>query len=118
MTMTALDAWTIFRAVNLGQEEGAAALANLSEEDKKAYDTHVDDFQFKLAQIGIEANNEAAEAFAEKGHLLEGKRRADYTAQDYRTFLDVVDGTKYEKLHLTAFFSVQNNAVLLDLIKP
>lgn len=121
MSLTPHAAWLIFRADKLGQEEGKAALKNMTGPEFQAYECLVEDFEFQLAQIGVEAQNEAAALWDTRPatkNMLEYIKPYLWTAYHYEELVSVFKDSKYEQLHLSAFFRVQNAELLLDLVKP
>lgn len=121
MAITALKAWTIFKASSLGQEEGTNAINRLMMDgDTAEYEAHVADFDLALTQTVIKVQNEGAALL--NGHPIQDRLATlpahDYTAADYRDLVTVFEGSEYEKLHLSAFFRIQNVELLFDLIKP
>lgn len=120
MTINKVLAWTIFRADKLQQPEGKAAVDALSKSDFEAYEIFAEQFDMELAQIGVEAQNEAA-AIMEKHpelHALELIRPSNWNAMDYRMLVTPFEGSKFERLHLSAMFRVANAELLLELVKP
>jgi hypothetical protein len=112
--MTKETAWVIFRADKLGQPEAKAAIDALTEDEWNSYQSHTEEFDYKLAQIGIEAQNEAHPEM----QIAESKSAYLWVAEDYRKVVTVFEGSKYEKLHLSALFGIANNELLLELVKP
>jgi hypothetical protein len=120
MNLTKEKAWIIFRADKLQEMEGKLALNHLTKAEFDAYECHAEDFELELAKIGVEANNEAAaimEAHPELSYL-DTVKPYNWNAMDYRNIVLPFAGSKFEKLHLSAMFRVQNNELLLELVKP
>ena len=120
-SITKESAWTIFKSHALGQPEAEAALVRMTDEEMDAYECWVEDFQLKLAQIGAEAQNEAAAIWAEHPSTKEalyaiGPSR--WTADNYWSLVSIFKGSKFEQLHLSAMFHFSNNELLLELAKP
>lgn len=118
--LTKEKAWVIFRADQLGHIEAKAALDNLSKEEFDAYECWAEEFDFEIAKIGVEAQNEAA-ALTEVNIVIEelrAKRHDLWTSEDYTNLVKQFEGSKYETLHLSALFRVPNNEFLLELVKP
>lgn len=119
-SITKEKAWDIFRADKLGHEEGQQALVNMTDLEMDDYQTYEQIFEMKLAQIGVEAQNEAAAIMEANPELqyLTTKPLYSWTVADYTNVVKPFEGSKYEKLHLSAMFRVQNNELLLELVKP
>lgn len=121
MTITPTQAWTIFRADKLGQPEGKSALANMTGPERQAYEVLADDFDLKLAQIGVEAQNEAATIAGDNPTLIaevETTKPHNWTVDHYVGMVSMFKGSKFERLHLSAMFGIPNNELLLELVKP
>ena len=121
MSLTKQSAWTIFKAVSLGQPEGEQAISRMRKPEFEAYECLREDFEMELAKVGVAAQNEAAalnEANAELIGTLQAKRPYLWTAADYRSMVSLFEGSKYEQLHLSAAFRLDNRALLLELAKP
>jgi hypothetical protein len=121
MTLTKIAAWTMFRAQMLQQIEGANAINSLTKEELEQYEEFAAEFEMELAKVGIEAQNEAAglhETCDYAVQTLEAKKPYEWVAEDYRMLVEIYEGSKYEKLHLAHIFRIQNNELLLDLVKP
>lgn len=121
MSLTKQSAWLIFEADKLGQEQGKSALKRMTKDEFDAYECYVEDFEYALAKVGVEASNEAAtlqEANRVDIEVLQAKRPYLWVAEDYRNLLKVFEGSKYEQLHLSAMFRYENSALLLSLAKP
>lgn len=121
MSITKEKAWVIFRADRLGHEEAAPALDNMTQDEFYDYSQHADDFDYKLAQIGIEAQNEAAaimEAHPHTQEVLGSKKPWELVADDYWALISQFKGSKFERLHLSAMFGQPNSELLLELVKP
>lgn len=120
MAMSELQAWTIFKASILGQEEGEAAVNALLGDEAAEYEAHTAKFQASLAEKVIEIQNECVALTVGNPvvQYLELIPAYDLTANDYRKLVGLFEGSKYEKLHLTAFLRIQNQTLLLDLVKP
>jgi hypothetical protein len=121
MTLTKIAAWTMFRAQMLQQIEGANAIASLSKEEFEQYEEYVTEFEMELAKLGVEAQNELAhlhETCEFAVRTLQAKKPYEWVAEDYRMLVEIYEGSKYEKLHLAHIFRIQNNELLLDLVKP
>lgn len=118
--MSKLNAWTIFRAEKLGHEEAEDALSNMTEDESEQYAERVKEFEMELAQIGIEAQNEAAALTEGNDDIayLQNVKPWDWKATDYVTVVEVFKESKFEKLHLSALFRINNSEILLDLVKP
>jgi hypothetical protein len=121
MTLTKIAAWTMFRDQMLGQIEGQTAIDALNKDDFMVYECYAEEFEMELAKVGIEAQNEAAglhETCDYAVQTLEAKKPYEWVAEDYRMLVEIYEGSKYEKLHLAHIFRIQNNELLLDLVKP
>lgn len=120
MPMSKLHAWTIFKSATLQKEEGLNAIAALMDEDAEAYWAHGADLDLELSQAIIEVQNEGADLLNGHSvqHRLESVPAYAYTAADYRDLVTVFEGSLYEKLHLSAFFRINNSELLFDLVKP
>lgn len=121
MPMSKLHAWTIFKSVTQGQEQGLNAVAALVGNEVTEYQEHVEQLNAEMAVHGIAAQNECAalfEANKEVAEHLELTPAHQWVAADYRSLANVLEGSVYEKLHFTAFFRVQNSELLFDLVKP
>jgi hypothetical protein len=119
--LTKEKAWVIFRADKLGHIEGKAAVDALSKEEFDAYECYAEDFELELAKIGVEAQNEAAaiwEEYPTTKAVLESIKPYNWTTDEYGELLEVFRGSKFEKLHLSAMFRVNNAELLLELVKP
>lgn len=120
MTLTKEKAWVIFRADTLQQPEGKAALNAMTKAEFEAYECYAEEFDLEIAQIGMEAQNEAA-ALTEGSivlDMLQAKKQHSWTAADYINLISVFRDSKFETLHLSAMFRVPNNELLLELVKP
>lgn len=120
-TLTKEKAWTIFRADKLGQPEGKAAIDALTEEEWNSYQSWTEEFDLKLAQIGVEAQNEGAtiwEAHPNTQEALAGIPQHSFTADHYWSLISMFKGAKYETLHLSSLFAINNAELLLELVKP
>lgn len=121
MTVTPDRAWAIFKADKLGQPEGKAARDSFTLDESNAFEEHVDEFEAKLAQIGVEAQNEAATIAEDNPELVaevDAMKPYDWTADHYVRVVSLFKGTKYEKLHLSSAFRIANGELLLDMVKP
>lgn len=121
MSITKQSAWLIFESEKLGQEQGKQALKKMSKDEHDAYLCWFDDFELAVAQVGIAAQNEAAELQEQHKielEVLQAKRPYLWNAEDYRTLVTLFEGSKYEQLHLSAMFRYQNFELLLQLAKP
>lgn len=120
MPMSKLHAWTIFKSVTTGQEEGLNAVTALVGDEVDEYQAHVEQINLELAEKVIEVQNEGASLL--KDHpvalALEATPSHLWVAQDYRDLVSIFEGSKHELLHLTAFFRVQNTPLLFELVKP
>lgn len=120
MSITKESAWFIFRADKLGHEEAEGAFHSMSKDEFDAYECWAEEFDFEIAKIGIEAQNEAAaimEGDAELEHLT-NRPMYLWTVADYMNVVSPFAGSKFEKLHLSAMFRVSNAELLLELVKP
>lgn len=118
-TLTKDKAWAIFHAQKLGQPEAATAIDTLTEDEWNSYQSHCEEFEMKLAQIGIEAQNEGAAIWEAAGTgYLQHKKAWALTAHDYTLLVTPFKGSKFETLHLSALFGVNNAELLLELVKP
>jgi len=120
MPMSKLHAWTIFKSVTAGQEEGLNAVTALAGDEVTEYQDHVNDINLELAQAVVEVQNEGAALLNDNpvAKYLEHIPAHQYTAGDYRDLVTIFEGSKHEKLHLTAFFRIQNTELLFDLVRP
>lgn len=121
MTITKEKAWTIFRADKLGQIEGKASIDALTEAEWNSYQSWSEEFEMKLAQIGVEAQNEGVaiwEAHPNTQEALGLIPQHSWTADNYWSLISIFKGSKFETLHLSAIFRVANNELLLELVKP
>jgi len=122
MTMTQQQAWTIFHADKMGwREQADSALKNLTGPEQQAYQVHAEEFELALAKLGIEAQNEGAAIWADNPNtqfVLENTKPYDLTADQYCAIIQLFKGSKFERLHLSAMFRVQNAELLLELVKP
>ena len=120
-TLTKQIAWTIFKGVAQGQKEAEKALARLTKGEFEAYDCWREDFEFEVAKVRIEAQNEAAGIRDDNPILmaeLEPLHPSRWTAEDYTKLVSIFKGSKYEQLHLSAMFRVNNAELLLELAEP
>lgn len=119
-TITKEKAWVIFRADKLQEMEGKQAINHLTKEEFDAYESYAEDFDLELAKIGIEAQNEAAAIMAEHPELkyLETIKPYNWDGYDYTKLINAFRFSKFERLHLSAMFRVQNAELLLELVKP
>ena len=120
MSLTKQKAWVIFRADKLGHEEAEQALGNMSKDAFDAYECYAEDFELEIAKIGVEAQNEAATLTAANSHYeyLTVMKPWQLRAIDYVTLVNIFKGSKFEQLHLSAMFRVNNAELLLELVKP
>lgn len=120
MAMSKLNAWTIFKAVSQGKIEGQQAEKALLGDEAVEYEAHKADLEFELQQAILTINNECAELLKNSpvAQRLETTSAAEYTAADYRDLVSIFEGGKYEKLHLSAFFRINNSDLLFELVKP
>jgi len=121
MTVSADKAWSIFRADKLGQPEAKAAIDTLSPEEVEQYVAHAQGFEMKLAQIGVEAQNEAATVAEDNPEVVaevNALEPYDWTADHYVKVVSLFKGTKFEKLHLSSAFRIANGELLLAMVKP
>lgn len=121
MTVSQADAWAIFRANKLGQPEGEAAQVTMTDDEMEVYLGHAAGFEMKLAQIAVEAQNEAATIAEDNPELVaevEALEPYDWTADHYVRVVSLFKGTKYEKLHLSHTFRIANGELLLAMVKP
>ena len=117
-TLTKQIAWTIFKGVSLGQAEAKQAILRLTKPEHEAYECWVEDFEMEVAKIGAEAQNEAAsiwEAHPNTKEVLETITPSHWTADNYWSLLSIFKGSKFEQLHLSAMFRVNNAGLLLEL---
>jgi len=121
MSITKQTAWPIFKAVALGQPEGRGAIARMTKGEFEAYECLKEDFEFEIARVSVEAQNEAAgiwEAHPNTKEVLETITPSRWTADNYWSLVSIFKGSKYEQLHLSAMFRFTNNEVLLDHAAP
>ena len=120
MAMSKLNAWTIFKAVSQGKIEGQQAEKALLGEEAVEYEAHKADLEFELGQAIVDITNESAELLKDSpvAQRLETTPAHLYTAADYRDLVSIFEGGKYELLHLSAFFRINNSELLFDLVKP
>lgn len=120
MPMSKLAAWTIFKGVCKGELEALNAVTALVGDEVDEYQAHVDQLQLELAEATVEVQNEGASLLNNHpvSQRLELTPAHEYTAADYRSLVTIFEGSKYEKLHLSAFFRVQNTDLMFDLVKP
>jgi len=120
VSITKESAWVIFRADKLGHEEAAGALDAMTEDEWNAYQSYSEEFDFEIAKVGVEAQNEAAAIIENHAELkyLEAIKPHNWIAMDYRNLVTPFAGSKFEKLHLSAMFRVNNAELLLELVKP
>lgn len=120
MSITKEKAWTIFRADKLGQIEGQQAVDAMNRDEFEAYESYAEEFDFEIAKIGVEAQNEAAAIIERNSEVikLDGIKPYNFTANHYWTLISQFKGSKFETLHLSAMFGVPNNELLLELVKP
>jgi hypothetical protein len=120
MNLTKEKAWIIFRADKLGYVEAQEAFKIMTKDQFDAYECHAEDFDFEIAKIGVEAQNEAAAIIEAHPELkyLDTLKPYNWNAMDYRNLVTSFAGSKFEKLHLSAMFRIQNNELLLELVKP
>ena len=120
MPMSPLRAWTIFSSAQQGQEQGINAIAALMLTEWVEYQTHAEQFDLDLAEKVLEVQNEGAALLTNSpvALMLETKPAHRYTAADYKELVGIFEGSKYELLHLSAFFRIQNTDLLLELVKP
>lgn len=118
--LTKDKAWIIFRADKLGHAEAQGAFKAMTKAQFDAYECYAEEFDFEIAKVGVEAQNEAAGIMKANPYLdyLNAKTACLWTAKDYISVVEVFDGSKYETLHLSGMFRVQNNELLLELVKP
>lgn len=120
MSLTKEKAWIIFRADKLGYVEAQEAFKIMTKDQFDAYECWAEEFDLEIAKVGIEAQNEAAtimEAHPELSYL-DTVKPYNWNAMDYRNIVLPFAGSKFEKLHLSAMFRIQNNELLLELVKP
>jgi len=121
MSITKQSAWTIFKGVSLRQAEAKQALDLLTKDEFEAYECLREDFEFEVAKVGVEAQNEAVTIREDNPVLmaeLEPLHPSRWTADNYVALVSLFKGSKYELLHLSAMFRVNNAALLLDLAAP
>lgn len=119
-SITKEQAWVIFEAKALGQREGEKALVRMTDEEMAAYEVFAEQFEMAVAQIGVAAQNEAATIQADNPELmvdLQAKSMDRWMAEDYSKAVSMFKGSKFEQLHLSAMFRIQNNELLLELAK-
>jgi hypothetical protein len=119
-TLTKEKAWVIFRADKLGHIEAKPALDGMTKAEFDAYECYAEDFELELAKIGIEAQNEAATIMEAHPELkyLETLKPYNWDGYDYTKLIKAFRFSKFERLHLSAMFRVQNAELLLELVKP
>lgn len=122
MTITKPQAWDIFRLEKLeGPLQIGGPADHLTKQEFEQYESFAEEFDLELAQIGIEAQNEAATIWGDNPKLvaeLSALKGYDWTAEHYTKLVSLFKGSKFEKLHLSAQFRVSNNELLLELVKP
>ena len=120
MSITKEQAWTIFKGDKLGHKEATTALNALSKDEFEAYQCLEEDFEMAVAQIGVEAQNEAARIWEDNPNTLaelSAVKTNLWMSEDYTKLVSLFKGAKYEQLHLSAQFRLTNNELLLDLAK-
>jgi hypothetical protein len=120
MTLTKQSAWSIFKGTALGQPEAKQAIDSMHHGEFEAYDCWREDFEMAIAQIGVEAQNEAATIQEDNPELmveLQATPMNRWKAEEYTKAVSMFKGSKFEQLHLSAMFRVANNELLLDLAK-
>ncbi len=118
MTISKPDAFAIFKGLHLGQSEAAQAIANFTEEQKKAYYEHVEDFQKQVTEVGEQAFLEISMITAEHHLNLKPQDYRDWTVQDYMEALEAIHGSTYEQIHLMNLTGRNANKALLARIQP
>jgi len=121
MSITKQSAWTIFKGLALGQAEAKQAILRLTKGEVEAYECWVEDFNYEIAKIGVEANNEAATIKEDNPVLmaeLESMSPSRWTADNYVALVSLFKGSKFEQLHLAAMFRFSNTELLLELAEP
>lgn len=121
MSVTQAQAWAIFEGEKLGQPESQTAQAQMTDEEMEEYTAFTNEWEMKLAQIGVDAQNEAA-TIAEDNPTIVAEVTSlepyNWTADHYVKTVSLFKGSKFEKLHLSAAFRVPNAPLLLELVKP
>jgi hypothetical protein len=121
VSVTQAQAWAIFEADKRGNPEAEAAKVQMTDEEMEQYTAFETEWEMKLAQIGVEAQNEAATIAEDNPTIVqevETLHAYDWTADHYIKVVSLFKGSKFEKLHLSAAFRVPNAELLLGLVKP
>ena len=121
MTVSPGKAWAIFKTGKLDPSVAKDTIEALSKEDQEQYLEHAAGFEMKLAQIAVEAQNEAATIAEDNPELVaevEAIEPYDLTADHYVRVVSLFKGTKYEKLHLSSAFRIANGELLLGMVQP
>lgn len=119
MSITVEQSFAIFSGQLKRQQEALDALEALQPEDKELFAQHAEGFQEAAAKIGIMAQLEMGE-LVEKNQTLLAKPadKSKWTIGDWRDFLDAIEGTHFEQMHLLATMDLNMNSYLLEKIKP
>ena len=121
MSVTQSQAWAIFQGEKLGQPESQTAQAQMTDEEMEQYTAFANEWEMKLAQIGVEAQNEGVaiwEAHPNTQEALGAIPQHQWTADNYWSLISIFKGSKFETLHLTAMFRVPNAELLLGMVQP
>jgi len=121
VSVTQAQAWAIFEGEKLGQPEAEAAQVQMTDEEMEEYTAFASEWEMKLAQIGVEAQNEGVtiwQAHPNTEEALGLIPQHDWTADHYWSLISIFKGSKFEKLHLSAIFRVPNAELLLGMVQP
>jgi hypothetical protein len=108
-----LEAWTILRAQSLGQIDGV--------DPAERYDADVlEQYNEKFSMHILTIMNNAGEELQSllKGTQFDTELPLDITLPVVREFLDLIEGSDFEQLHLTAFLRINNLDLLWERVKP
>ena len=108
-----LEAWTVLRAQSLRHIEAQYAADHF---DADVLEQYNEKFHLRIITLMNEASEEMQEILA--GTQFDTEDDLNLTLPDVREFLDLIEGSDFEQLHLTAFLRINNLELLWERVKP
>lgn len=116
MSMTPITAWTILKAISLGDPFGQSAVDNLTKDE---YDILVGEYQNGFAST-IEVYTQLATDTLNR--LLEDVELPDnvseWNASDWKIVMEAIEGHRFEKLWIYGLTGQPNLELLWEFAKP
>jgi hypothetical protein len=113
VTLPKTNALVIFKGLHLNHPEASQAVSNFTEDEKKAFDLHVEEFHKQVKEVSEQAFLEISMITAEHHLHLKPEDYRDWTIGDFRDALDAIEFSEYEQIHLMNLTGHKANKALL-----